>query len=191
MATKTSLMMSLWCAAVVVLGAPNDASAHHTYFTFTHAVEIPGDVTLPPGRYEFRIIQTTTTRRLVEVRDANTQKVYATVLAVPAEHSGPSDKWQIRFAEVRDSQTPAVLFWWDGGRRLGHEFVYPREQALRLSRATRISLAMSTSPMSTAAQLRSARVIRTEANTEPVATTGTAPADVLGDPGPHPERGRQ
>jgi hypothetical protein len=185
MATTRFLTRALWCAAVVVLGVPSDASAHHTYFTFTHAVEIPGNVTLPPGRYEFRIIQTTTTRRLVEVRDANTQKVYATVLAVPAEHSGPSEKSQIRFAEVRDSQTPAVLFWWDGGRRRGHEFVYPSEQALRLSRATRMSLAVSASPMSTRAELRPARVMRTDASTEPVATTGTAPADVVGEVAPH------
>lgn len=191
MATKRSLMMALCCAAVLVLGWPSDASAHHAYFTFSHSVEIPGDVTLPPGIYEFRIIQRTTTRRLVEVRDANTQKVFATLLSVPAEHSGPSDKWQIRFAQVRDNQTPAVLFWWDGGRRRGHEFVYPREQARRLSRATRMSIAMSTSPMSTGAELRSARVMRIEANNEPVATTGTAPADVLGEPGRHQEREQQ
>jgi len=185
MATKRCVMMALGGAAVLVIGWSSTASAHHTYFTFSHPVEIPGDVTLPPGIYEFRVIQRTTPRRLVEVRDASTQKVFATLLVVPAEHSGPSDKWQIRFAQVRDNQTPAVLFWWDGDTRLGHEFVYPREQALRLARTTRLSIAMSTSPMSTGAELRSARVIRTEASTEPVATTGTGPADVLGEPGPH------
>jgi hypothetical protein len=190
MATRRFLAIALCCAAVLVLGGARDASAHHTYFTFTHPVEIPGNVTLPPGIYEFRTIQTTTTRRLVEVRDASTQKVYATLLAVPAEHSGRSESSQLRFAEVRDTQTPAVLFWWDGGRRLGHEFVYPREQALRLSRTARTSLAMSASPMSTTAELRSARVMRTEANHEPVATSGTAPADVRGEVGPHQESRR-
>jgi len=183
-------LLCVAAAAVLLLGSPGDVSAHHTYFTFTHPVEIPGNVTLPAGRYEFRIIQTTTTRRLVEVRDASTEKVYATVLTVPAEHSGRSENWQIRFAEVHENQTPVLLFWWDGGRRLGHEFVYPREQALRLSRASRASIAMRTSPMSTAADLRSARVMRTDASNEPVATTGTALADVLGEAGSHPARQR-
>jgi hypothetical protein len=112
------------------------------------------------------------------------------LLAVPAEHSGRSENSQLRFMEVRDGQTPAVLFWWDGGRRLGNEFVYPSDQALRLSRAARTSLATTTSPMSTTAELRSARVMRTQANHEPVATSGTAPADVRGEVGPHQESRR-
>jgi hypothetical protein len=191
MATKGFSMMAFWCAAVVMLGSPSDASAHHTYFTFSQAVQIPGNVTLPSGRYEFRIIQTTSTRRLIEVRDGNTEKLHATVFVVPAEHSGPSEKSQIRLTEARENEVPAVLFWWDGGGRRGYEFVYPREQALRLSRATRTSIAMSTLPMSTtAAELRSARVMRAEVGSEAVATTGTVPADVLGEVASHAERRR-
>jgi mRNA-degrading endonuclease toxin of MazEF toxin-antitoxin module len=176
--------------AVLVLGGAGDASAHHTYFTFTHPVEIPGNVTLPPGTYEFRTIQTTTTRRLVEVRDASTEKVYATLLAVPAEHSGRSENSQLSIrGGSRHSDAGGVVLV-DGGRRVGHEFVYPREQTLRLSRTARTSLAMSASPMSTTTELRSARVMRTEVNHEPVATSGTAPADVRGEVGPHQESRR-
>lgn len=138
-----------------------------TNFTFTHQVELPGNVTLPPGEYIFRLADETTGRRVVQILSAADREPQALLLSIPAQRPEPSDDPQVRFMEVAEGQPQAVHIWWYGGERTGYEFVYPKEQAMRLAQATGTSVAMTESPMTTTEEMRTAEVTRTEISDEP------------------------
>ena len=43
---------------------------------------------------------------------------------------------EIRFMETAASMPPAIKTWWYPGKSIGYEFIYPRQQALQLAKAT-------------------------------------------------------
>lgn len=183
--TRKLVTTTLCWATALTLMLASDALAHHTYFTFTQPVEVPGDVTLPPGRYEFRVVELLRDRRVVEVWDAKGQMLHATFLSMPAEHAGSLPEAKIRFVEGGEKQKMAVMFWWEGGGRTGLEPVYPKQQAARLSEKARTSIATSDSPLVTMRQMRTAQVSRADAGAQPAATSGTQPTDLAGEAGTH------
>jgi hypothetical protein len=174
------------CGAALLGIAPGDAVAHHVFFTFAQPVEVPGSVTLPAGRYEVRTIESTADRRVIEVRDAG-GKVHATILSVPAAQSASGKKAQVRLIEVSQFKPPAMLSWWDG-EGAGFEVVYPQGQATRIGIAAQTSVAMSLSPISTAAELKSAKVTRWKPASVSTGTSASTPTDITGEIGSHGAR---
>src|ERR1035437_10836675 len=53
-----------------------------TVLTFSESVEIPG-VVLPAGQYVFKLLDSLSDRHIVQVFNADENKVYATILAIP------------------------------------------------------------------------------------------------------------
>jgi len=130
---------TLACAAVLAMlpmtamaqGLPNQ----DTYFTFSQAVELPGK-TLPAGTYLF-VLADTTDRHIVRVMSKDRKQLQTTLLTIPSYSlDRPSDKPQVRFMETAAGGPQAIKSWFYPGRTVGHEFIYPREQALRLARRT-------------------------------------------------------
>lgn len=165
-------MIKYLLSLVLVLGFVPDALAQGpanklTYFEFTGPVELPGDVRLPPGRYQFKLADETTGRRVVAVQSEDGRQHYALLLSIPAQRPEPAGESEIRFMEVAQGQPPAVKTWWYIGERTGYDFVYPKKQAMRLARATGTSVATTESPLSTIEELRTAEVTRTDIETEP------------------------
>ena len=119
-----------------VLAVSMDAHAHtfdnRTFFTFSQPVTLPG-VTLPPGTYQFRVADDTTSRKVIQVLDAEGTESYATLHSLAAERDEARAEPEIRFMETASGFPPVVEAWWAEGRRLGYQLVYPREQALRLA----------------------------------------------------------
>lgn len=185
MAMRTLLLRAMCCVVLLEIG-PSEAVAHHVYFTFTQSVEVPGSVTLPAGRYEFRTVESTADRRVIEVRDAS-GKVHATILSVPAAQSASGRKAQVRLIEVSQFKPPAMLSWWDGDG-VGYEVVYPQGQATRIGIASQTSVAMSLSPISTAAELKSAKVTRWKPLSVSTGTSASTPTDITGEIGSHGAR---
>ena len=129
---------TLACAAVLAMapmamaqGLPNQ----DTYFTFSQAVELPGK-TLPAGTYLF-VLADTSDRHIVRVMSKDRKQLETTLMAIPSYSlDRPSDKPQVRFMETAAGGPQAIKSWFYPGRTVGHEFIYPREQALRLARRT-------------------------------------------------------
>ena len=131
------------CAAAAVV-AMSAAPAHaqggpmdsRTEFTFNQPVELPG-VTLPPGTYIFRFVDSTSSRKVMQVqaRDAS-NKNYGMFMTISAQRPRPSDDAELRFLETPAGQPAAVKTWWYPGNTIGREFIYPKDQAVRLARAT-------------------------------------------------------
>jgi hypothetical protein len=106
---------------------------NRTYFTFDQPVALPG-VTLPPGKYLFRIVDSTSSRRIVQVLDADGRKPYAMLMSIPAQRSDAPSSPEVRFMETPVNTPTALKTWWYPGTSIGYEFVYPKEQALRLAK---------------------------------------------------------
>ena len=104
-----------------------------TYFTFSAPFELPGNKTLPAGKYTFRVLDSPSNRHIIQILNQDGTQIQATLLAIPAQRQDPPSEPEIRFMEAAASMPPAVKTWWYPGRTIGHEFIYPKEQARRLA----------------------------------------------------------
>lgn len=123
-------------AAVFTNVAAQDFNqSERTFLTFSGAVELPG-VTLQPGTYLFRLADSQSNRHIVQVLSQDESQMHATILAVPAERLEVTGENVVTFRETAEGGTPAVQYWYYPGDRIGHEFVYPREQATAIAQRT-------------------------------------------------------
>jgi hypothetical protein len=135
--TRTKLFMACALAFAVSL-VGTTASAQQpvnqiTYFTFSAPFELPGGKTLPAGKYVFKIMDSPSNRHIVHVMSEDQQTMHATVMAIPAQRMEPAEEPEVRFMEAEANAAPAIRTWWYPGRAIGHEFIYPKDQARRLA----------------------------------------------------------
>lgn len=130
------------CVTVALAAVPRSAGAQlgprsqDTFFTFSQPVELP-NATLPAGSYLFQLADSPSNRHIVRVMSRDRQKLFTTVMAIPAYTlDSPPDEPQIRFMETPAGGPNVIRIWFYPGRSTGHEFVYPRSQAVRLAKAT-------------------------------------------------------
>jgi LPXTG-motif cell wall-anchored protein len=134
------MLKTLASACVLAVLAFTSTAAHaqpvdnRTFFTFDQPVTLPG-VTLPAGKYLFRNPDITTSRRVVQVLSDDGKQSYAMLLTIPAQRTEPAPEPEIRFMETAEGTPPAIKAWWYPGNTIGWEFIYPKEQALKLAKA--------------------------------------------------------
>jgi hypothetical protein len=132
--TITAAVVSLVAAGLTL--APRlsaDEWDKSTTVTFSAPVEIPGQV-LPAGTYVFKLLDSQSSRNVVQIFDANQRKLYASLLAVPDYHLKPADKTVITFEERAAGSPEAIRAWFYPGDQYGQEFVYPKEKAVELAK---------------------------------------------------------
>jgi hypothetical protein len=125
--------------AVLVFGAGGSAHAqpsdYRTYFTFSTPVTLPG-VTLPAGRYLFRLADSDSSRKVISVLSEDGKTPMAMLHTIPTQlPKAPTDP-EIRFLETSGDTPPPIKGWWYPGRSIGYEFIYPRAQALQLAKVS-------------------------------------------------------
>ena len=111
-----------------------------TYFTFSQAVELP-KTTLPAGTYFFQLMDSPSNRHIVKVMSQDRKQLHATLMAIPYYSTDrPSDEPQVRFLETPAANgvaaSNAIKIWFYPGTSTGHEFIWPRDKAAQLARAT-------------------------------------------------------
>jgi hypothetical protein len=121
--------------AVLTLNAQDFNTNERTFLTFSNTVELPG-VTLQPGTYLFKLADSQSSRHIVQVLSQDEKQVHATILAVPAERLEVTGENVVTFRENAEGTTPAVQYWYYPGDRIGHEFVYPKAQAMKIAART-------------------------------------------------------
>jgi hypothetical protein len=123
-------------AVFTMNGAAQDFNTNErTFLTFSNTVELPG-VTLQPGTYLFRLAESPANRHIVQVLSRDEKQIHATILAVPAERLEVTGENVVTFRESGEGSTPAVQYWYYPGDRIGHEFVYPKDQAIKIAART-------------------------------------------------------
>ena len=154
-----------------------------TFFTFNQPVTLPG-VTLPAGKYLFRVPDAATGRKVVQVLNAEGTRSYAMLLSIPAQRLDPPAAPEIRFMETPAGLPVAIQTWWYPGSTIGFEFIYPKEQALRLARGGTIPVLTTTAAQNeTTESMKTAdltRVSSTGAETSVTVNEAPAAAAVTG-----------
>ena len=112
-----------------------------TTITFSGPVEIPGVHlqgygVLPAGTYVFKVLDSNSSRDIVQIFSKDELTVYATILAIPNYRLKATDKTVITFRERPAGQPEALRAWFYPGRTWGEEFVYPKARAVVLAKET-------------------------------------------------------
>jgi hypothetical protein len=115
-------------------GARADQRDQKTVFTFSGPVEIPGQV-LPAGTYVFKLAESPANRHIVQIFSKDERRVFGTFLAIPDYRLQVAEKPIITFSERPVGDPEAIKAWFYPGVGHGHEFVYPKREALALARA--------------------------------------------------------
>jgi len=139
----TSLTAAVFTAAF--LAAATSASAQdsnvdqRTYLTFSGPVQMPG-VTLPAGKYVFKLAPTAL-RNVMQVFDGEEKNIIGQWFFVPVERtteeqSKADGKPVVMFREMPEGVTPAVHYFYYPTDLRGKEFIYPKDQAVKIAAAT-------------------------------------------------------
>lgn len=131
--TKMMLMLGLGVLALMP-GAKADEWTQRTIVTFSEPVEIPGQI-LPAGTYVFKLANSSSNRNIVQIFNQDENRLFATILAIPDYRLRASNKPIIRFEERTAGSPQAIKGWFYPHKNYGHEFVYPKSEALALARA--------------------------------------------------------
>lgn len=131
------MLLSLFAAASLFLceNASADRWNQELTLTFSNPVEIPGHV-LTPGTYvfEFGLGNTSQYEDIVRVYNKSKDHLYGMFLTTPDHRLTRSNKPILEFAERPVGQPEAIYAWFYPDDKTGHEFVYPKSEAMRLAR---------------------------------------------------------
>jgi len=128
--------------AALSLSAPAaraDENDKLTFLTFSKPVQLPG-VTLPAGRYRFELADPVDDRRVVKVQSEDGHQQLAMLLSIQNQLREPARDPVVLFMETPEGQPEAVKAWIYPGDTIGYEFIYPKEQALKIARQSRSSV---------------------------------------------------
>ena len=139
----TSLTAAVFTAAF--LAAATSASAQdsnvdqRTYLTFSGPVQMPG-VTLPAGKYVFKLAPTAL-HNVMQVFDGEEKHIIGQWFFVASERTSEEQsradgKPVVMFREMPEGVTPAIHYFYYPTDLRGKEFIYPKEQAVKIAAAT-------------------------------------------------------
>ncbi len=123
MLKRTSLIIACLAMLFLTVEARAEGWDRRTTLTFNEAVSLPG-IVLPAGTYVFKLANTPGMMTMVEVLNAEENKLITTIIAVPTEHLTARDKTYIGFEERGAGLPEAIHEWMYPGDRAGLEFVY-------------------------------------------------------------------
>jgi hypothetical protein len=127
----------LFCTAILIAAFGSSAKAGEfdklTIVTFSAPVELPGTVVLPAGAYVFKLLDNSGDRNIVQVFNEDQNRIYATLLTLPAERLEQTDKTIVDFYETEGNAPSALKTWFIPSETSGHEFVYPTVRAAELA----------------------------------------------------------
>jgi hypothetical protein len=150
---KLALMM--FCLGVLVLSVPLIAKADEwnkeTILTFNKPVEVP-DMVLQPGSYDFKLLDSSSDRNIVQISSADGSHFYENVLAIPAYRLETTDKTVVTFEERASGAPNAMATWFYPGDNTGEEFVYRNVKPVQTAKATAIPSAPAVPQLQTASK---------------------------------------
>lgn len=133
--TACALAATVWGFSTSTFAQRLDAPpTRDLYFTFSQPVVVPAR-TLPAGKYLFRVVGDG--RSIVQIFAGDGSKLVHTAMTVHAMRADQPERPEIRLIESAADTPSAIGTWWYPEMRQGWEFVYPREQALRMAKTAR------------------------------------------------------
>ena len=93
-------------------------------------------MTLPAGKYIFRLADPNSSRKVIAIQSGDGKKQLAMLHTIPNQAPKAPNDPEIRFMETSSNVPPPVKTWWYPGKSIGYEFIYPRAQATQLAKVT-------------------------------------------------------
>jgi hypothetical protein len=156
----TKRLMAM-CGSFLLFGLVALASDYdkRTVLTLNEPVIVAGvkTVTLEPGTYVMRLMNSQSNRNIVEIFNQREDHLLALVLAIPNYRLEPKDKTNLRFWETPEGNPVALRAWFYPGDNWGQEFVYPKGLAAKIARQTGGTV-LAAPPVDTEAELAAAPV---------------------------------
>jgi len=140
----TSIAAAAFTAAFLTVAinvsAQDSNIDQRTYLTFSGPVQMPG-VTLPAGKYVFKLADTSL-HNVMQVFDGEEKNIIGQWFFIPknrttAEANAANGKPVVTFLETPEGMTPAVKYYFYPTDLTGKEFIYPKDQALKIAAATK------------------------------------------------------
>lgn len=128
----TACVMAVLVTMTISVTAQDFNWREKTFITFSGPVELPG-LRLEGGTYVFQLADTPL-RNIVQAQDE--KDILGQWLFIQAERPEVSGETVVTFRETTAGATPAVQFWYYPGEKIGKEFVYPKDQAMRMAART-------------------------------------------------------
>jgi len=152
------LCFALVISMVFVIDTQADQWNKKTIITLNQPLQVPG-VTLQPGKYVFKLGDSSSNRHIVHIFNEDETEVLTTILAIPNYRLRPTGDSEFGFWETPRGTAPALRAWFYPGDNFGQEFAYPKNEA------TVITAAVGQSVPSISAE-EQMEVARTEVKTE-------------------------
>jgi len=134
-----------------------------TFFTFSGPIELPG-MTLPAGRYVFHIVDTTTSRKVIQVMSEDGKKPFVMANTIPDQRRDAPKDATVAFYETPKGTPAAVKTWWYPGESIGYQFIYPRAQAKKIAHNTGTPVLTTKSESTKTEETKSAALSRVDEN---------------------------
>ncbi len=126
-------IIPMWlCVTALLPKVQADEWDKKTIFTFNAPVEVPGQV-LTPGRYVFKLLNSSSDRNIVQVFNKDQTRLIGTFLTIPDYRMKPAEKPLLTFEERAAGSPEAIKAWFYPGDNYGNEFVYPKQRAVQLA----------------------------------------------------------
>lgn len=147
--SRVRLLLSLAAAALLVCSgaraAGNTDDAWRTPLHVSAPLEIPG-MTLQPGDYIVKVIDTKETRKVVQFTNADESKVLTTVMAMPKIRNDVSLSTHFVSFQRAEGRPDALKEWFYQDNNYGIEFIYPKEKEQQLASLPTHDIAVTPAP---------------------------------------------
>jgi hypothetical protein len=85
----------------------------------------------------FRLADPMSHRQVIQIRDKEGSHIFTTLWSIPNQTAEPKDDPFVMFLETPTGQPAAIKSWFYPGEKTGYEFVYPKDQAMRIASYTK------------------------------------------------------
>jgi len=119
----SGLILSL---GVVAFRAKADVWDKKTVVTIDQPIQVE-DTYLEPGSYVFKLLNSDSSRHIVQIFNRDQNHLINTIMAIPNYRVAPTDGSRFMFYETPPGTANAVRAWFYPGDNFGQEFRYPKE----------------------------------------------------------------
>jgi hypothetical protein len=148
MIVKRSLLAAA-CAGLAVIGSISllraDQWDKKTVVTVNEPI-IAGNKVLQPGTYVWKLMNSSSSRNIVQIFNEDQSKLETTVLAIPNYRLQPTGKTQFAYWETPAGVPKAVRAWFYPGDNFGQEFTFPKKLVAQLASAQPVPVPTSYNP---------------------------------------------
>jgi hypothetical protein len=147
--TSRQSFLAATCAGLAILSfipvVHADEWDKKTIVTLNEPI-IAGNKVLQPGTYVWKLMDSPSSRNIIQIFNQSQSKLETTVMAIPNYRLQPSGKTQFAFWETPAGVPKAVRAWFYPGDNFGEELPYPKKLVAQLASAQPVPIPASYTP---------------------------------------------